>query len=39
MLNRGAIEDTRHEAKNTKKSKAKDSPFEDRPSRDQGSRT
>ena len=40
MLNRGAVEDTRLEAKakDTKKSEAKDSPSEDRPSRDQGDR-
>ena len=34
--NKGGIEDTRLKAKDTKKSEAKDSPFEDRPSRGQG---
>ena len=38
MLNRSAVEDTRLEAKDTKKSEAKDSPSEDRPSRHQGHR-
>ena len=41
MINRGGVEDTRLEAKDTKKSEAKDSLFEDRPSRgqSQGPRT
>ena len=38
LINRGGVEDTRLEAKDTKKSKVKtkDSPSEDRPSRGQG---
>ena len=36
MSGRGGVEDTRLEAKDTKKSEAKDSPSEDRHSRGQG---
>ena len=36
VVTRGGVEDARLEAKDTKKSKAKDSLFEDRPSRGQG---
>ena len=41
IVTRGGVEDTRLEAKDTKKSeaKAKDSPSEDRPSRGQGPKT